>query len=227
MAYCVNCGERLQDGVKFCAGCGAFVEHQQSENSKRKAVYDGELHKCPNCGETLNSFVVNCPSCGYELRGAKSANAVQELAHKLDLIESQREYGKPVGVFKKQPQEPQISKTDERKINMIKSFAIPNTKEDLFEFIILASSNINLERYDEQGELSESQKAVSDAWLSKLEQAYEKARVSFGYAKEFAKMEELYKKRNAQIENAKKRKKKSYIKSEIMGGIGFFCFFWF
>lgn len=142
MAFCINCGHELAESAKFCADCGATVESQQEGKSKRKVVYEGEIHKCPNCGEVLKAFASNCPSCGYELRGVKPASAVQELAHKLEQIESQREYEKPVGVLRQQFRDQQISKTDEQKISLISSFAIPNTKEDLFEFLILASSNI-------------------------------------------------------------------------------------
>ena len=37
----------------------------------------------------------------------------------------------------------EVNETDQKKINLIRSYVIPNTKEDLFEFLVLASSNIN------------------------------------------------------------------------------------
>lgn len=61
MAFCVNCGQELVEGAKFCANCGKAVDGNSS-NSQRKTVYDGELHKCPNCGETINAFVTICPT---------------------------------------------------------------------------------------------------------------------------------------------------------------------
>lgn len=216
MAFCINCGHELAESAKFCADCGATVESQQEGKSKRKVVYEGEIHKCPNCGEALKAFASNCPSCGYELRGVKPASAVQELAHKLEQIESQREYEKPVGVLRQQFRDQQISKTDEQKISLISSFAIPNTKEDLFEFLILASSNINLDRYDEEANVSASQKAVSDAWVAKFEQAFEKARLSFGHTQEFAKIQAIYDNRNAQIETAKRKGKLSILKYIVL-----------
>ena len=179
MAYCSNCGNQLVEGSKFCNNCGTAVNSEN--NNQRKTVYDGEIHKCPNCGEVLSSFVTVCPACGYELRGAKASNSVRELAIKLQQIESGRTsksnniLGRGFGF--KQPDD-----IDEQKINLIKSFAIPNTKEDILEFAVLAASNVDRNAYDESyGYLSQRMNArrrdVSNAWMSKLEQAYQKAKI--------------------------------------------------
>ena len=58
MAFCINCGQELAEGAKFCANCGKAVTGENT-TSQRKTVYEGNLHKCPNCGEVLNSFVTN------------------------------------------------------------------------------------------------------------------------------------------------------------------------
>lgn len=36
---------------------------------------------------------------------------------------------------------------DEQKIDLIRNFSIPNTKEDVLEFIVLAAANIDLKVY--------------------------------------------------------------------------------
>ena len=179
MAFCINCGQELAEGAKFCANCGKAVN--DNSTSQRKTVYEGEIHKCPNCGEVLSSFVTVCPACGHELRGAKASNSVRELAMKLQQIESGRT-SKSNNLFgwgfaSKQPDD-----IDEQKINLIKSFAIPNTKEDILEFAVLAASNVDRNAYDESyGYLSQRMNArrrdVSNAWMSKLEQAYQKAKI--------------------------------------------------
>ena len=77
MAFCVNCGQELKEGVKFCANCGSTViPHKKVVKNERKTFYDGEIHKCPNCGEVINSFIISCPSCGYELRGSSVTSSV-------------------------------------------------------------------------------------------------------------------------------------------------------
>ena len=200
MAFCTNCGQQLSEHAKFCASCGVPVEiNAAGTDTERKIVFEGEVHKCPNCGEVLEAFVTKCSACGYELRGAKNSNAVREFATKLEQIENKRITNKGlVGGFKKISGFGRVSPIDEQKISLIRSFAIPNTKEDIYEFMIMASSNIDLKLYglaytnSFQGMLSESQRAVSDAWLAKFEQAYQKATFTFGGSQEFLNISSLY-----------------------------------
>ena len=167
MAFCSNCGQKLEDGAKFCFECGTPVRTGQTvSQSERKITYDGEIHKCPNCGEVLESFVVNCPSCGYELRGAQSASSIEDFSAKMEKATS-----------------------DAQKVALIRNFPIANTKEDIFEFMILASSSIT-------GEYNE---AVFNAWLAKFEQCYQKAKLAFGNDSDFLKIQDLYGKTTKQV----------------------------
>lgn len=158
MAFCISCGHELAEEAKYCANCGKAVNN--SATTQRKTVYDGELHKCPNCGELLNSFVTNCPTCGYELRSVNTNSPVNELAKKIEKTTSVAE-----------------------KIELITNFYVPNTREDIYDFFILAVSNLEDTNYD-----------TDDAWRAKLEQAYLKAKISFGREPEFEYVDELYKK---------------------------------
>ena len=192
MAFCMNCGQRLPEGAKFCSNCGAATGEVKSETAQRKIVYDGEVHKCPNCGEIVDSFVLNCPSCGHEFRSSASTSLVQELASKLEAMEQQQEPRKRRTIKDELLRTNNLSKTDEQKISLIRSFVIPNTKEDILEFIILASSNINVELYGESNLTPENEvlKAVSDAWIAKFEQAYRKAQFSFSETPTFTQIKE-------------------------------------
>lgn len=193
MAFCSNCGKELATGAKFCFECGTAVS--DVDNSQRKSVYEGKIHKCPNCGEILNSFTVYCPTCGYELRDSQVVNSVRELSYKLENIEKSREQTKSRSLIGKlYGSDGQLGKTDEQKISLIRSFSIPNTKEDIFEFMILAASNIDLKLYGlgNQGVITASQRAVSDAWLAKFEQAYQKAQIAFGTTPEFLNIGKIY-----------------------------------
>lgn len=162
MAYCTNCGQQLTDGAKFCSNCG---NPTTTQNEQRRTVYEGELHKCPNCGELLNSFITNCPACGYELRSVKIKSPVNELSNKLERTLS----------------------IDE-KIELITNFYVPNTKEDIYDFFILAVSNLEDSNYE-----------TDDAWMAKLEQTYHKAKISFGKTPEFDYIEKLYDKTHSKM----------------------------
>lgn len=204
MAYCTNCGQQLPDGSKFCSNCG---NPTTTKNEQRRTIYEGELHKCPNCGELLDSFTTHCSSCDYEIRGAKATSSVRQLAEKLEFLELNRKETKHSSVIGMlYGNDGQTNTTDEQKITLIRSFAIPNTKEDIAEFMILASSNIDLKLYGlgDQGILTASKRAVSDAWLAKFDQAYEKAKFTFGESKDFRYINEIYEKKQKQL-TAKKR----------------------
>ena len=164
MYYCTYCGEKLNDGSRFCHSCGSPV-NQNINNETSSIVYAGKIIKCPNCGELLNSFVVNCPSCGYELRDIKINSPVNDLSVKISL-----------------------AKSLEEKIDLITNFYVPNTKEDITDFFILAVSNLEDSIYD-----------TDDAWQSKLEQTYHKARIAFGQSPEFEYIERLYKKTSSKV----------------------------
>lgn len=205
MAFCTNCGQRLAEGAHFCGNCGNVVG-SDGATSQRKTVCDGDLHKCPNCGELLDSFVVRCPSCGYELRGATASSAVKEFALKLEAIEANREYETPYEWFKTGGSLERISKTDAQKISLIKSFSVPNTKEDMLEFMILATSSIDFEAYDSTKlMISRGEKELNSAWLAKVQQVYKKAKMSGSSDAVITEIYELYDECNKRIIKTAKR----------------------
>ncbi len=181
MSYCEHCGRELPDDASFCTYCGAPVRKISTNGqSKRKQTYAGKIVKCPNCGEILDAFVTVCPSCGCRIRGAESSSAVQDFGIRLSQARS-----------------------DKEKINIIRNFPIPNTVEDVLEFVILASTNIN-----ENQNLDDE---VSDAWFAKLQQAYQKASISFKDQPEYARVEESYN----QVKKARSRQKRLHVISTI------------
>ena len=207
MAFCSNCGHQLTEGAKFCFECGTKVNTQEPlQDEPRKVAYDGEIHKCPNCGDILDAYESVCKACGYEQRGSKATSSVHELAVRLQKIEEARLTSKNNSRFSFG----QSSEIDQQKINLIRSFVIPNTKEDILEFAVLAASNVDASAYDDSyGILSTLQngrrKAVSDAWLAKLKQAYQKAKLVFDGDSRISEIESLYENTNKAIKRVKGR----------------------
>ena len=157
MSFCSNCGQRIEENTKFCTNCGARIN--ATPDTEREQTFEGNIHKCPNCGEVLPSFVANCPSCGFEIRGKTATASVKELYSELNRAVS-------------------VSQKNYR----IRNFPIPNSKEDILEFMILASSNI----------FGESDKSIYEAWLAKLDQTYQKAELVFKGDADFAKIQSIY-----------------------------------
>ena len=169
MAYCKKCGKEIADGAAFCDGCGASIVDEVAQNdNERKTSYDGGIHKCPNCGEPLKAFATVCSSCGYELRDVKSSSALKDLVKKLEVADS-----------------------EEKRSFAIKNFPVPNTKEDILEFLFMASSNV------------EGDDIVSNAWVAKVEQCYQKAKLTLKDDESFANIEELYKTVKSKVKKAK------------------------
>lgn len=185
MAFCMNCGKQLPDGAKFCLDCGtkigAAAAHQEGQ---RKTVYDGELHKCPNCSSLLHAFATQCDMCGYELRGSKASSVVRDFADEIKRLEQEGGKG-----------------SSSRIATHISTFPIPNTREELMEFLILSSTNISEDRYKE--DTSKAKKAISDAWTAKFEQAYQKALLVFAGAPELSQIKEIYSLKVKQIKKNK------------------------
>jgi len=192
----------MNDDVKFCPNCGTPVKENNGEE-KRKMVFEGTIHKCPNCGEILNSFVTNCPACGYEIRERKNSTSVSEFAAKLEEIEKSRPTTKELG-FKDIYTTAIVDDITQKEISMIQNFPIPNTKEDLIEFLVLASSNINTRAFSELSGTTARQKAIATAWNSKFEQAYQKALISFGNTPEFSNIQNIYNKINDELTKVNK-----------------------
>lgn len=212
MAYCENCGAKLSKNAKFCPECGTPVN---SGSGKREEVYQGELHKCPNCGEPLKAFQSVCPACGYEIRNAKASDAVKEFSDELKRIEAGRKQKTLIGGVTQSLGLTKKDDTDEKIVNHIRNFAVPNTKEDVFEFMILASSNINTSaisaEYSSDAGANNTEelnaiKARNDAWIAKVEQVYNKAKLSFGSDPDFEKIQEIYDRTNGSIKTAQKKK---------------------
>lgn len=216
MAFCSNCGTKLEDNAKFCSGCGVAITATNSQqNQQRKISYDGEILKCPSCGEVLNSFSTVCPSCGYELRGAKTSNSVQELVRKLEELEAKRSEQKMGTVLIDLIKRNELNPIDKQIINIIQNFPIPNTKEDILEFIILASSHTKTNKivHHSYTKDEKAQNAICTAWSTKLEQACLKASLSFKEDYEFLeKLEELSGKRLITKKEQKEIKKEKFKK---------------
>lgn len=209
MAYCSNCGNQIVGSVKFCHECGCAIDNNAT-NPKRATVYAGRLIKCSNCGEIVNSFVQSCSSCGWEIRGAKVESVVADFAKQLYEIDN-------VGGRDK----------NNRKLSLIRNFVIPNSKEDLLEFIVLASANML--QMESSAKNINMQIAISDAWEAKLEQAYQKAKLTFGdKTEEFLWVDNLYKqKKKEKSGKLKKKKKEKWFSEYKMTFIGVFSFLGF
>lgn len=218
MAYCQNCGQKLDKKFSFCPECGSPVLHK--DMSIRRQKFAGEIIKCPNCGEILNAFSSQCPACGYELRNSDSSDSIKAFTQELKNIEAERTNNKNGGLKNTLAKAFGTNNTtdhiDQLLANRISNFAVPNTKEDIFEFMILAASNIDPMAYDTTTygyPLAErpGKLMVSNAWDSKYNQVYQKAKIMFSEDSRISEIENLYRSKQKQIKKEKFKATKAII----------------
>ena len=105
-----------------------------------------------------------------------------------------------------------VSDIDNKKIDLIRNFPIPNSKEDVIEFIFLAISNIDMGAIfggSAMRPAGTSQIELAKAWDSKADQAYQKAKYMMFSDPEFPRVQALYDQKEKDKRIAEKNHKKS------------------
>jgi RNA polymerase subunit RPABC4/transcription elongation factor Spt4 len=183
MAFCAKCGTQLKDGAKFCASCGSPVGGVAPAVPLSATEKVGNIRKCPACGAEVPSMRAICPDCGHEFSNVKAASSVQAFFEKFDAVhddifKNQISYkleGKATDKQVEREEEDRRYKKElavKRQVALIGSYPIPNSKEDILEFVLLAVGRYSRDRIDRDDE------EVNEAWREKCEQAYFKAKIA-------------------------------------------------
>lgn len=222
--FCQSCGakrkkEKVQSKNKEEEEPDEKTEEEikQTKKTKKESIY-----KCPNCGSSLESYTSNCPYCHTELRNIKSSESMENFSKGLEKIKSKEmpKYEGKESLLKKTigiDLSKDIEAREEfesgfrRKINAevanyINNYPVPNSKEDLIEFMILVTSNITTK--------DDCPTEIKKAWESKMEQIYKKSKLTLKNPNDIKIIEDLY--------NSKKQELKSHkvdIGFYISGGI--------
>ena len=222
--FCQSCGakrkkEKVQSKNKEEEEPDEKTEEEikQTKKTKKETVY-----KCPNCGSSLESYTSNCPYCHTELRNIKSSESMENFSKGLEKIKSKEmpKYEGKESLLKKTigidlskdiEAREEFESSFRRKINAevanyINNYPVPNSKEDLIEFMILVTSNITTK--------DDCPTEIKKAWESKMEQIYKKSKLTFKNPNDIKIIEDLY--------NSKKQELKSHkvdIGFYISGGI--------
>ena len=142
---------------------------QSAHQSAPKSEKYGDVRKCPNCGAILESFTTKCPDCDFEFTNVEAVSSISKLFKKLESLDEQKGGGF-FSMFKDES-------IDEKKISIVKTFPIPNTKEDLLEFLSVAAPLGKKKSIFSAGE-DEMTQSMRRAWREKCGQVIMKARFS-------------------------------------------------
>jgi len=168
----------------------------------------GDVKKCPACGAIAQSFATKCLDCGNEFRNINASQSITKFFDKLNEIELNRKENlfsseklsgnigcmtivkwmflypillpyNLIVYFINKSKPAKWSTTDVQKEEMIMNFPVPNSKEDIVEFITLSVSKI--QTVGLMKSLNEEGKYIlkwNEIWKKKCEQIYNKAKFS-------------------------------------------------
>lgn len=152
----------------------------------------GNIIKCPQCKADIPSFSTKCEFCGHEFRNMEKSRSVRELLNELIAVDKGKTYFRSGGFFdttSKVDNEGMSKECTARKVQIISLFPIPNSKEDILEFLSIGvpyakqvKKGISSILYSESwGGASDSKyisQQLNKAWKSKCEQIIMKAKFS-------------------------------------------------
>ena len=101
----------------------------QPQNKSNKF---GEIRKCPNCGGVVEAATVKCNECGYVFVGVEAVSSVVKFSEMLERIQRENPGGLLSGIGALYG----LDSGTRRMTTAIENFPIPNTKEDLMEFLL-------------------------------------------------------------------------------------------
>jgi hypothetical protein len=172
----------------------------------------GDVKKCPSCGAMIQSFSTKCSDCGHDFRNIDNANSIKEFFRDYQKIEDSVQVKENLSMGSLVDDIFGSSRHDDsedrrklavftKKKEFIMHFPIPNSKEDLLEFLTMAvplatpakkSKFSGLKKFSANfGEKNYDYK-VAEVWMQKCEQILMKSRLSMNDDKKTLEQVEYY-----------------------------------
>jgi len=153
-------------------------EKPKTKEAAPKSDKFGDVKKCPACGSMVQSFQIKCIDCDHEFSNIESSASINKLFEMLNAAEESRSESSFLrDVFSGI----NGSKVDQKKMTIISNFPIPNTKEDIIEFLSLA---VPKAKAPSRWSSSPDQQEMAKVWRQKCAQIIMKARFSMKEDKE-------------------------------------------
>lgn len=143
----------------------------------------GDVKKCPACGAIAQSFQTKCSDCGHEFSNVGANVSIGKLFEMLNACESERKeqstsiFGAMGSIM---AEGLGGDKVIEKKKSIISGFPIPNTKDDILEFLSMAIPNAKKKGnfFTSNQPENKSHNELAPTWQSKCEQIIMKAKFS-------------------------------------------------
>ena len=160
-----------------------FLNEQNNNQPIKKNSKEGEILKCPACGSISNALDIKCLDCGYEFRNKEVNENTERLFELLKEVDNTpsptRIRESRFGDENEDAKDDFLDDLARRKCQIINTFPISNTKEDIVEFLVKSiplakrANNFMDRLYDSP------EKRIREAWASKGEEVILKARLLF------------------------------------------------
>ena len=178
---------------------------KSAQPSAPKSEKYGDVRKCPACGAIVPSMAAKCPECGYEFTNVEANSSTRLLMQKIDEIQAQ--YAELIANVDNKDESTirtrgyQVKRQlNDRTAQLIQNFPIPNTREDLIEFLTLCIGNSKADSI-----MLDGNDPVTPAWRKKLQQVIAKVKVALPNDQQAQELIEEY---EGKRENSKKKGKK-------------------
>ena len=178
---------------------------KSAQPSAPKSEKYGDVRKCPACGAIVPSMAAKCPECGYEFTNVEANSSTRLLMQKIDEIQAQ--YAELTANVDNKDESAirtrgyQVKRQlNDRTAQLIQNFPIPNTREDLLEFLTLCIGNSKADSV-----MLDGNDPVTPAWRKKLQQVIAKVKVALPNDQQ---AQELIDEYEGKRENSKKKGKK-------------------
>lgn len=175
----------------------------------------GGINKCPSCGAVVESGSIKCAECGHTFVNLQGNNSVQRFADMIREIETRHQTsgeGK-TGLMNGLSKGLGMSSRKDEICSAIDTFPIPNSKEDLIEFICFLKPKAEKDKKspfskgvfsvvssNPYGSLSKDK--IAEAYKAKYEECLNKASL---FLKNDPQFEELLAQNNIVLPGKKKR----------------------
>ena len=86
MAFCINCGNKLDDNFEFCPECGTKVNEATNDKSSSESgfeKYTGRTRICKKCGSEMPEDSFYCLNCGNTFK--ESVNEFETIKRKVNM----------------------------------------------------------------------------------------------------------------------------------------------
>jgi hypothetical protein len=159
----------------------------------------GDIKKCPACGAMIQSFSTKCSDCGHDFINIENANSIKDFFRDYQKIEDSVQVkenksmgglvGGLMGAFDNSEGRRKLAVFTKKK-EFIMHFPIPNSKEDLLEFLTMAvplatpakKSGFSVFKKFSANWGDDEHKnydfKVAEVWMQKCEQILMKAKLS-------------------------------------------------